>query len=147
VLCPNRGYLYRKLGPFNLHVFCLLIFNLFRVQDCTVIVDPDEVEIKPNNNYCICCNSNVGRVVRCQNSDSYAHPLCAFLAGYFMTIGPERRIIIDEEFYNQEELSRFKFNRYYRGNLHKYAYRFLSYEDYLNKMSKKRKGNSESLEE
>lgn len=58
-----------------------------------------------------------------------------------------RQIIINTQYYNPSELSLARFNRYYRGNLHKYAYRYSSYEDYLQKMAKKQKGHPGSLED
>jgi hypothetical protein len=50
----------------------------------------------------------------------------------------KRQVVINTKYYDEEELERNKFARYYRGNLHKFAYRFYSYDDYREKSRNKR---------
>lgn len=142
-LCPNRGLLFRRCDEFNMHVFCLLAFNHYSVNNLQPRIEISDFEVAHNDQSCMCCKETMGRLVKCRCCEQYAHPSCSYLAGYLMSVDGRGLPIFDCTYYSEAELLRNKFDRLYRANLHKYAYRFFSFEEYAAKSRKTQSGMEE----
>lgn len=54
-----------------------------------------------------------------------------------MSPDSRKTVTFDCEYYTPEELEHNRFNRLYRANYNKYAYKYLSYEQYVAKARKR----------
>jgi len=116
-------------------VFCILLFGYYTFKEADLLAEVDDIEIDSCVEECFSCGISAGKLIQCSSCERFAHPSCCYLSGYMMS-EDDRGPTFDCSYYNTKELALNRFNRLYRANRNKLAFKFVSYEDYARKSQK-----------
>ena len=129
VLCPAQGLTYMKVGTSNVHAFCVLITNKYRIVNQKITVNPDILEGLPTASICYVCHQSSNKLYKYSDSDFSVHPTCAFLSGYEMSFKNNTLSIEMSSLPLEQRISN-GFHRKYRLNYGGLAFRCYSFDDY-----------------